>query len=210
MARKVIDWEAVELDYRCGVKTLRQMAEEQGITHGAINKRAKRDKWTRDLSSKIRAKAEEKVSRTAVSKEVSTKKLVTENDVVEANATMQANKLIGQRHDIQRLRILAMTMGDQLEHQTESRDLYEQLGELMAAPDEKGIDKLNEAYRKAMSLPSRVDTMKKLSDTLKTLIALEREAFGIDRNEAPADALTNLLRAIGQSSALPVCDDHDS
>lgn len=209
MERKVIDWEAVELDYRCGVKTLRQMAEEQGITHGAINKRAKRDKWTRDLSSKIRAKAEEKVSRTAVSKEVSRKKLVTENDVVEANATMQANKLIEQRHDIQRLRILAMAMGDQLEHQTESRDLYEQLGELMASPDEKGVDKLNELYRKAMSLPSRVDTMKKLADTLKTLIALEREAFGIDRNEAPADALSNLLRAIGQSSALPVCDDHD-
>lgn len=44
------DWEAIELDYRAGIKTLRQIAEENGITHGAINKRAKRDGWERDLS----------------------------------------------------------------------------------------------------------------------------------------------------------------
>jgi hypothetical protein len=43
------DWERIELDYRAGVKTLRQIAAEHGITHGAINKRAKRDGWERDL-----------------------------------------------------------------------------------------------------------------------------------------------------------------
>ena len=42
------DWERIELDYRAGVKTLRQIAEEHGITHGAINKRAKRDGWARE------------------------------------------------------------------------------------------------------------------------------------------------------------------
>lgn len=43
------DWEHIELDYRAGVKTLRPIAAEHGITHGAINKRAKRDGWERDL-----------------------------------------------------------------------------------------------------------------------------------------------------------------
>jgi hypothetical protein len=51
------DWDRIELDYRAGIKTLREIADEQGITHGAINKRAKRDGWVRDLSAKIRAKA---------------------------------------------------------------------------------------------------------------------------------------------------------
>ena len=57
--RKIVDWEAVERDYRAGIKTLRAMAEEHGITHGAINKRAKRDMWTRDLAAKaeLRKKA---------------------------------------------------------------------------------------------------------------------------------------------------------
>ena len=52
-APKIVDWEKIEGDYRAGVKTLREIAEERGITHGAINKRAKRDGWTRDLTAKI-------------------------------------------------------------------------------------------------------------------------------------------------------------
>ncbi len=49
-AKPVADWERIALDYRAGIKTLRQIAEEHGITHGAINKRAKRDGWERDPS----------------------------------------------------------------------------------------------------------------------------------------------------------------
>ena len=44
------DWERIELDYRAGIKSLRQIADEGGITEGAIRKRAKRDAWERDLS----------------------------------------------------------------------------------------------------------------------------------------------------------------
>ena len=47
---KAVDWERIELDYRAGIKTLRQIAGENGITEGAIRKRAKRDDWDRDLS----------------------------------------------------------------------------------------------------------------------------------------------------------------
>ena len=39
--KKKIDWEKIEVDYRAGVKTLREIADEHNITHGAINKRAK-------------------------------------------------------------------------------------------------------------------------------------------------------------------------
>ena len=49
-AARIIDWERIELDYRAGIKTLRQIAEEHGITHGAVNKRAARDGWQRDLA----------------------------------------------------------------------------------------------------------------------------------------------------------------
>lgn len=53
--KKAIDWEKIELDYRAGVKTLRQIADEHDISHVSINKRAKRDDWVRDLSAKIKA-----------------------------------------------------------------------------------------------------------------------------------------------------------
>lgn len=54
--KKVIDWEAIELDYMAGIKTLRVIAEEHGISHVAINKRAKRDEWVRGVSPKYLAK----------------------------------------------------------------------------------------------------------------------------------------------------------
>lgn len=56
---KTTDWERIELDYRAGIKTLRQIADEHGISHVAINKRAKRDDWTRDLSARTKANAVE-------------------------------------------------------------------------------------------------------------------------------------------------------
>jgi len=40
-------WECIELNYRAGIKSLRQIAGEQGISEGAIRKRAKRDDWSR-------------------------------------------------------------------------------------------------------------------------------------------------------------------
>ncbi|MCR4304751.1 MAG: hypothetical protein NUV63_11105 [Gallionella sp.] len=187
-----VDWDAIENDYRAGVKTLRQIAEEQGITHGAINKRAKRDGWERDLSAKIKAKAAALVSKDAVSKEVSSAALVTERAVVEANAELQAGIIRAHRTDITRYRALCQTMLGQLEAESDTPELFAQIGELLAAPNDKGIDKLNEAYFKAISLPSRIDGVKKLAEALKTLIGLERQAFGLsdspDGGKPPATA----------------------
>ena len=63
-----IDWEKIEYDYRSGIKTLRLIASENGVSHVAINKRAKKDGWTRDLAVKIRAKANELVTKDVVTK----------------------------------------------------------------------------------------------------------------------------------------------
>lgn len=78
------DWERIELDYRAGIKTLRQIADENGITHGAINKRAKRDGWERDLSAKIHAKADVLVSKAMVSSAVSTESKIAEKNVIDS------------------------------------------------------------------------------------------------------------------------------
>jgi hypothetical protein len=171
------DWERIERDYRAGVLSLRQLAEEHGITEGAIRKRAKRDGWERDLSGRIKAKADALVRKAAVRSEVRTNP-ATDREIVETNAQMQADVVLCHRRDIRRSRALVMSLLDELEHETGNRDLYEQLGELMLAPDDKG-DKLNEIYRKVISLPGRTSTMKQLSESLKSLVWLERQAFGL-------------------------------
>ena len=206
-----VDWERIEKDWRAGIKTKLQMSQEHGVSRAAIDKHFKKLGVERDLTEKIRAKADALVTQAAVTQSVTSERLVTtEAEIVSVNAIVQADVRMAHRKDIGRHRALVTAMLVELEALVTDPALFVTLGEIMAAPDENGTDRLNDLYKKVVSLPTRIKGAKELSDTLKTLIALEREAFGIDRNEAPADALTNLLRAIGQSSALPVCDDESS
>ena len=73
MTAKQHDWEAIERAYRAGLLSIREIASTQGITHGEINKRAKRDGWERNLKAKIQAKVDALVSKRTVSTLVSTK-----------------------------------------------------------------------------------------------------------------------------------------
>lgn len=211
--KKVIDWEKIELDYRAGIKSLRQIADEHGISHVSINKRAKRDDWVRDLSAKIKAKSDNMVTKSLVTSEVTSEKRISEKQIVDDGATALTNIRLGQRKDIQRSRKIAMSLFDELEMMVgqENVKLLEMLGELMWSPDDKGNDKVNDLYMKIISMPGRVKAMKDLSDTLKTLIGLERQAFGLDdENNKPVDALTALLERVstGNSSAFkPIADD---
>lgn len=211
--KKVIDWEKIELDYRAGIKSLREIATDHEISEGAIRKRAKRDDWVRDLSAKIKAKAEDLVRKDLVRSEVRTQNTISEKETIDANANLVASVRLSQRKDIQRSRSIAMSLFDELEHQVgiENVENLEKLGELLRTEDDKGRDALNDLYMKIISMPGRVKSMKDLSDTLKTLIALERQAFGLDdENNKPVDALTALLERVstGNSSAFkPIADD---
>jgi hypothetical protein len=113
--------------------------------------------------------------------------IVPEREIVEANATLSANALLSHRKDITRGRSLTIKLLEEIESQTSNHELFASLGLMLAAPDEKGVDKLNELYLKVIGTPSRIDSMKKLSDTLKTLIALERQAIGLKDDALPMD-----------------------
>ena len=184
-----VDWERIELDYRAGIKTLRQIAEENGITHGAINKRAKRDGWERDLSEKIRSKADALVSKALVSSEVSTVTKMAERQVIEVAAQAVADVRLAHRRDIHRARNLANALLDELEKQTDpaTLSLLNDLGEMLRNPDDKGADKLNDLYHAIIALPERSKTMKVLVESLQKLVDMERTAFGMDAKGADED-----------------------
>lgn len=207
------DWERIELDYRAGIKSLRQLAGEHSISEGAIRKRAKRDDWSRDLSERIQAKAEQLVRRKAVRSEVRKERAISEREVIDSNAHAVASVRLAHRTDIQRTRRITMALLEELEGQTgaEAVDLLSKLGDLMRSDDDKGQDKLNDLYHKIISLPGRARTMKDLGESLRVLVALERQAFGMDdKDNAPEDALTALLRGISQGNGnafRPVSDD---
>ncbi len=189
------DWEAIERDYRAGLLSIREIASTQGITHGAINKRAKRDGWERDLKAKIQAKADALVSKSVVSKEVSKQRADTERQIIEVNAEVIANIRMAHRGDISRGRRLANKLLDELEGLTDNRDLFEELGELLRSEDKNGEDKRNDLYSKVIALPGRSKTMKEMAETLKTLITLERQAYSLNGDEKP-DGLSSTITRV--------------
>ena len=185
--KKPIDWERIELDYRAGVMSLREIAAQHPDTHHvAIARKAKSEGWTRDLSERIKAKAEDLVTRAAVTADVTANRAVTEKQVVEANAQDQASVRLSHRKDIQRKRAIVASLMDEMEAQVgpENAALLAGLGEVMRSPDENGQDKLNDLYRKIISLPERAKTAKTLAETLRITVDMERQAFGMDAKGA--------------------------
>lgn len=181
--RRIIDWDLIEADWRAGVKTKQQMAAQYEVSRAAMDKHFARLGIVRDLGEKIRAKAESLVARAAVTQQVTPESAVAERDIIAVNATMQSQIVLAHRTDIQRSRRLTMALLAELEHQTDNVALYQQLADLLYEPDERGVDKRNELFTKVIGLQSRTGTMKSLADALKTLIGLEREAFGLEARQ---------------------------
>lgn len=189
------DWEAIESAYRAGVMSLREIASQHDISEGAIRKRAKRDDWSRDLNAKIKARSDDMVRKQEVRSKVRSETALSERVLIEATAEVITNVRMEHRGDIRRARELANVLFDELSAECADVAALEKLGELMIEPDDNGRDKLNELYHAVISLPERVKSAKALSETLKNLIGLERQAYGLDdmQTNKTASQLSDLM-----------------
>lgn len=181
-----VDWERIELDYRAGIKSLREIAKGSGTSHVNIAKRAKKFGWVRDLTAKIQAKADALVNAALVNAPVNKASPAAERETVEVAAQSQASIRLAHRSDILRARGVTMALLAELEQQTggDTVALLQELGDLIRRPDEKGQDRLNDLYQKIISLPGRAKTMKDLGESLRVLVAMERQAYGV-KDDAP-------------------------
>jgi hypothetical protein len=196
------DWERIELDYRAGIKSLREIAEGSGTSHVNISKRAKKLGWTRDLTAKIQSKADALVNAALVNTPVNNASPAAERETVEAAASTQASVRLGQREDIERCRRINMGLMDELEQQSASPELFAEVAAILrSAPAEELTKeqrgKLAEAAGKASSLANRSSTMRSLSESLRVLIGLERQAYGIrdEMPEPPAKGMESVTTA---------------
>lgn len=202
MSKTAIDWEAVEREYRAGLRSLKDIGAEFGVSDAGIIKRAKRDGWVRDRSKKIMAKAEALVSEKEVSAKVSAQTKITERQIVETNALMIAEKVISQREDVKRARSIVQKLFAEVEAECDHKEDFANIGELLADPDANGRDRLNDAYRAAISLPERIKSAKALADALKVLIELERKVLRI--SDAPEQV--NSTVTLKADATLPPSD----
>ena len=182
MKRIDIDWEAIEREYRAGIKSIRQIGKEFGLTHRSVGQRAAREGWERNLADKIRQAAKNKLA-AEVARSVSAQipKSV-EREIVQANAAIQVSIVREHRVDIQRARKLVQALVGDLERVVGDRDLLNSLAELITA-DDKDNRRL-QAFMRAIGINENASTLESLTRSLKPLIGMEREAFGIDDRNA--------------------------
>lgn len=192
-AKKIpVDWERIEQDYRAGILSVREIASSHGISHTGIQKRAKNEKWERDLTKRIQDKAERLVAKSEVATKVATTNLATDEAIVAANAEVIAKVRLTHRKDIARFRGIAIALLGELECETGNPQLFAELGFMLRCEDDKGRDKRNDIYNAVISSAGRIDGLKKLAETLKILIGLEREAYGLFDSQSKGDSVDGL------------------
>lgn len=179
--RTTADWERIEADYRIGTHSLREIATAHHITEGAIRKRAKRDGWERNLKAKVQARADTLVRKELVRTTVR-KENATEKQAIEVQATVHATVIISHQAGAKKLQALVLKLTNELERQTAKK-----------AP-----------------LKDRASTAKTLADAFGRLVAIEREAHGINSDDTPDDdPIGNLLKNLKARTIQPVADDPD-
>ena len=179
--RKGYDWELIEREYRAGVLSIREIAKQHGCSDAAIRKKAKQNGWERDLSAKVA----EKVRNEVVRKQVRTQDPLTEKEIVEQAAATQVEVVRS--------------------HQKRIKNTTDTVDKLLVTLSRSAANKNKEEADKALSRDSAVAV--NLTNSLQRLIAMERQAFGMDDQESgkkSASTLTEILAEIdGKTKGLP-------
>jgi hypothetical protein len=150
--RARIDWDSIEPHYRAGVRSLRDIADEFKVSNVAIVKHAEKAGWTRNLAAKIQEKADAKVAAALVAAE---------------RADSPAGKLTE-----------AVRVEVEAEVQSRIRIKHQKTLGKLDAISERLIADLSSSGEE---FKIQVASLKTLYDTAKTLIALERQAYGVDK-----------------------------
>lgn len=175
-----VDWEAVEREYRAGQLSVSEIGRQHGVSHTAINKRASKEGWKRDLAARVR----QEVSTRLVSDEVSA---ANAQEAVDVAARRGVEVVRSHRRDISRGRDVLARLLEELDMATAHRE--EIAEEIDAFIDAEGgeseaakarAEKRRAAMHRAVSLSTRAGAMMSLSSAMKNVVALERQAFSLD------------------------------
>jgi hypothetical protein len=182
--RRRVDWDAVERDYRTGKFTLRELEEKHGVFNSSIARKAKKDGWTQDLRIAIRQATNAKLAGDLVSNLVSEGAQNVSNAVLAA-AEVNTRVILSHRKGLQAITNVKRTLLNQIEQAAANMADLAEIIEMVRSPDDHGIDRANDALRKAMSRSALVDDLKKLADVDEKVRKGEREAFGLDDDGKP-------------------------
>lgn len=163
------DWEAIESAYRAGSLSIRAIGEKYGVSHTAINNRAAKEGWQRDLTQKVRAATHAKVSK-KVSSDSFQSEMETEAQIIEQASDEAASVVLAHREGLAAWRGITNKLRVFLEGTEINEDNHSSMSRSITA----GVDaqiKVIKAEREAYNIDSgeknsSTDTLSDLMDSL--------------------------------------------
>jgi hypothetical protein len=186
-----IDWAAIKPHYRAGVRSLAQIAKQFGCSHVAILKHAKKHGWARDLKPQIVARADQLVTKAQVTGAVTADSLA-DRITIEANAQALAMVQLSHRAGGAKYRERNLCMLTQLDCVDDNPELFVQIRDMLeaieteecATPTPEQQQQMRDAIAVVANLPARAKLLKDLVDSYSRIVAIEREAFGLNSEQA--------------------------
>lgn len=176
--RNKADIQALERDYRTGKFTLRELEAKHGVNNGTIARWAAKNGWTQDLTDAIKQATNSRLIAAMVQQECSAAQQGAAETVLIA-AEVNTQVIMGHRKGLNRLTRIKERLLDHIEQTVENLPDLAEVIEMVRNPDENGIDRANDALRKALGRSAAVDELKKLAEVDEKVRKGEREAFNI-------------------------------
>ncbi len=138
-ARRKVDWDAVERDYRATSLTLRELAAKHECGHSAIANQAKRHGWARDLTGAVRVATSVMLIEAAVSDGVN-KAVQDVTNAVLVTASVNTSVILSHRtrlaslhKDVETAKRKLMDLGDEVADIREAAIFVQAVGNLVTA-----------------------------------------------------------------------------
>jgi hypothetical protein len=214
MARRSdIDWDSIEVQYRLGQKTNKQLAAEFKVEGSTIGRRAEKYGWVQDKSAEVHTRANNLILRAVVDER--TGKNANGNANVNATPTdadikvaaqIEADKVLEHRHGLRKLTGLKDKLVLRLENAIDGKDMLDEIIALSSMPDEKGHDRRTDLLNKIMDMPALANTLKTLAEVDEKIRKGEREAFGMSLEPTnPGGEIAEFIKSISRAgSSFPV------
>jgi len=183
-ALESLDAELIEMQYRAGIFSNRELARMYGVSINSIQRWARKFGWTRDLEPSVRKKIKDKlVARTPAGEKLDMMVVDAEKEegeareatMVEMVADFGAAVVLGQQQGTMRLA--------EIQERLETI-----LKERLAAAEELGAKKVD-----LDQLKDLVSILKDLANTLKNRVEIERRVFNLDEPGIPIERLLSLF-----------------
>jgi hypothetical protein len=203
MARRskenAIDWDAIERRWRLGNATATQLAAEYSVAVSSITRRAKERGWVQDKREEVGVVANSLLIQSASGN--SNPNATPSALEVKAAAQAAADVVLEHRQGLRRLKKIHADLLAQMEGVVSNMTAIEEIVIMVRNPDERGVDRANDALRRAMERPQLVEDLKKLADIDERIRKGEREAFDLDKDDKKSSAYEDMLEALGRQAA---------